>query len=204
MKRWGQGGCRCREPAGATAAPRTLPLGLGTQTHVPSHIQPTATIPPEQRVPCLCVAACCRKAHLGPLPKGRALQPRLRPFSGAHRCRPRPPPPSAVFISRPLASSSALVPDSNSLQVQKAPQGGDPATFRCPKPPPSPPAFPSSPVSTSLKSYIKPLSCTHRDSALSLHHTSGQNRNLVQSSSARLHLGRGRTAHSPDSPLPVF
>lgn len=183
--------------------PTLSTLGSRDSNTRPSHIQPTATIPPEQRVPCLRVAACCRKAHLGPLPKGRALQPRLRPFSGAHRCRPRPPPPSAVFISRPLASSSALAPDSNSLQVQKAPQGGDPATFRCPKPPPPPPAFPSSPVSSSLRSYIKPLTCTHRDSALSLHHTSGQNRNLVQSSSARLHLGRGRTAHGPDSPLPV-
>lgn len=71
--------------------PTDSTLGSQDSNTCPSHIQPRATIPPEQRAPCLCLAACWRKAHLGPLPKGRAL-------------RPSPPPqlelPQALYKAR--------------------------------------------------------------------------------------------------------
>lgn len=146
MKRGGQGGCRCWGAQQVWPQLRLYRWVSGLKyTSLP--YPPHSHHPARAEVSCLCVAA----------PLAGTVGPSLTwPFSGAHGCRP-PTTFSAVFISRPLASSPALVPDSNSLQVQQAPQGGDPATFPLSQATPPPPAFPSSPVSGSLKSYKAPV-----------------------------------------------
>lgn len=92
--------------------------GLNT---CPSHIQPTATIPPEQRAPCLCLAACWRKAHLGPPPQGRALQPSLLPSLSslkpyinkarlAHTVTPLSPSPFITPLGKTATWSNPVLP----------------------------------------------------------------------------------------------
>lgn len=153
----------CRGPAGVTAAPRLYCWVSDLSNTRPSHIHPTATIPPEQRVSCLCVAAqAAGKAQLGP-PTSPGPSP------GLTGSRPHPP-LSAVFISR--ASCQLTCPGTRLKPLRLQNRLPHKAVTSQPS------AVSSHPTSSSLPpppcfelpQVIKPLSGTHRDSPLPSSH----------------------------------